>query len=171
MFYKVGHLSAYLIALMFTFSPAVIAQDWVTELETAIKNEGFFELIHQPDNLPADIQELLPIRPPTFTMAAYGEDWSSGCVIREGVPSSQLQFAGITNKLAVVVFHTGGISGQTTQIILKERESNLYCRYRPVKLQSVASIKRVQEYLGRKDILQCMAWRFDGKRWMPDQSK
>jgi hypothetical protein len=45
-------------------------------------------------------------------MANPGKSWNAGCMILPGLPSRQLQFAGISQGTCFVVFNTGGFASR-----------------------------------------------------------
>ena len=60
-------------------------------------------------------------------MANPGKSWNAGCMRMPGLPSRQLQFAGVANETCFVVFNTGGIASHQWVAVfdLKEKQASL----------------------------------------------
>ncbi|MES2465160.1 MAG: hypothetical protein V4671_31725 [Armatimonadota bacterium] len=130
---KAGFIAVVSSLLLVPASPDVTAAAPIVSKESAFPVKALMQTVdasdvrvikaveHLPPAVRARFREKVasmgngdgkPTKTSIIDMANPGKSWNAGCMQMSGLPSRQLQFAGVAGNKCFVVFNTGGIASR-----------------------------------------------------------
>ena len=120
----------------------------IAELESRFSSTdpGVFRILRTSFELPSVPLRLLKREAYEGRLAEWGERWNSTDVIGGDQATAQHVLSWISGSTTLIVFRTGGFGGSTTNLLLFDSASPVYCMYRSYSkdIPAMLSIEGIQ---------------------------
>jgi len=103
--------------------------DDIERIERAFVDADDLVIVNRIEDLPSDVIDLFERLASWESMANWGERWSSGDVLFEGIKDRQHVYSAISDTVAAVLFQRGGFSGARLYLLVAERGTPGICQY------------------------------------------